>query len=96
MNSKFKERLEEYLDSECDDYGLSYKWEWCEDMGYCEVEIKRDNRDEYTKQLYFKYNEDKDDLSIELSEDSFYTTREFDSTVKYFWMLIAPAIFPDN
>jgi len=74
----------------------SYKWEWCEDIGCCEVEIIRDNRKEYTKHLSFKYNENKDDLSIELSEDSFETTREFDSTVKYFWMLIAPAVFPDN
>ena len=31
---------------------------------------------------------------IELSEDSFYTTREFDETVKYFWMLVSPSLFP--
>ena len=96
MNNKFTKRLEEYLTSECDDYDLTYKWEWCEDTGRCEVEIKRDDYSQNTKDLNFRYNEKDDDLTIELSEDSFYVTREFDQTVKYFWMLISPSIFPNT
>jgi hypothetical protein len=95
MNSEFLNRLKEYLDSECDDYGLDYKWEWIEDCNWCEVTITRDVPN-VTKTINFKYNSNNDDLEIELSEDSFYATREFDYTVKYFWMLIAPAIFPEN
>lgn len=95
MNNKFNKRIEEYLSSECSDYDLVYKWEWCEDTGKCVVEIKRDDYSQNTKELYFRYDNNKDDLSIELSEDSFYVTREFDSSVKYFWMLISPSIFPD-
>ena len=95
MNNKFTKRLEEYLTSECDDYDLTYKWEWNEDTGCCEVEVKRDDYSQNTKNLNFKYNEKDDDLTIELSENSFYVTREFDQTVKYFWMLISPSIFPD-
>jgi len=52
------------------------------------------NRDNF-KMLNFRYDKNNDDLLIELSEDSFYITREFDQTVKYFWMLIAPTLFPD-
>ena len=96
MNKKFADRIEEYLSSECSDYDLAYKWEWCEDTGCCEVEIKRNDHTQYTKHLDFRYDENKNDLKIELSEDSFQTTREFDETVKYFWMLISPALFPDN
>ena len=95
MNSKFTKRLESYLSSECSDYDLVYEWEWCEDTQCCEVEIKRDDQSQNTKCLNFRYNDTDDDLSIELSEDSFYVTREFDHTVKYFWMLISPSIFPE-
>jgi hypothetical protein len=35
MNDKFIKRLEEYLDSECSDYDMSYKYEWNEDTGFC-------------------------------------------------------------
>lgn len=95
MNKKFIDRLTEYLDSECDDYDLEYDYKWCEDTANCEVEIKQGYSDR-SRWLNFRYDEKKDDLSIELSEDSFYVTREFDYTVKYFWMLVAPALFPNN
>jgi hypothetical protein len=94
MDKKFQERLTEYLDSECSDYSLAYDWKWNEDTECCEVEIRNDYSGN-TKILNFRYNAQKDDLTIELSEDSFYTTREFDQTVKYFWMLICPTLFPD-
>ncbi|PIE50742.1 MAG: hypothetical protein CSA38_01890 [Flavobacteriales bacterium] len=96
MNKKFSERLEEYLSNECSDYDLTYKWEWNEHTECCEVEIKRDDYSQNIKHLNFRYDEVKDDLKIELSEDYFYTTREFDYTVKYFWMLVSPALFPVN
>lgn len=95
MNKKFSERLTEYLDSECSDYSMSYTWEWNDDANYCEVLVKSDysNRE---KCLKFKYNEEKDVLLIELGEDSFYETQEFDFTVKYFWMVVSPALFPEH
>jgi len=95
MNQNFAKRLETYLASECDDYDLVYKWEWDDDTECCEVEIKRDDYSQNIKYINFRYNDEDDDLTIELSEDSFYVTREFDHTVKYFWMLISPAIFPN-
>ena len=96
MNDKFYKRLEEYLNSECSDYDLSYNWEWNEDTGCCEVKIKRDDYSQNIKYLNFRYIEEADDLQIELSEDSFYVTREFDYTVKYFWMLVSPSLFPNS
>lgn len=95
MTSKFVKRLTNYLDSECSDYDLAYSWKWIDDCNLCEVEIKRDDYSQNTHYLNFKYNESDDDLTIELSEDSYYVTREFDQTVKYFWMLISPSIFPN-
>jgi len=95
MTDKFTERLTEYLDSECDDYGLRYSWEWNEDAADCVVTIENDYSD-LSKELIFRHSENDNDLLIELTDDCFYTTREFDQTVKYFWMLIAPAIFPNN
>ena len=95
MNEKFRERLNEYLDSECSDYGMSYTIEFNEDGNIFEAEIKSDHNDN-SKTLTFKYDEEENDLLIELNEDSFYETREFDETVKYFWMLVTPALFPEN
>ncbi len=94
MNNKFTERLEEFLNTECSDFGLDYNWEWIEDCNWCEVTITSENT-EYLKILNFRYIESVDDLQIELSEGSFYTTREFDSSVKYFWILVSPSLFPD-
>ena len=90
MNKKMIDRLEDYLDSECDDYSWDYSWEWNEDTECCEVEISSEDRNVV---LSFQYDEPKDDLSIELGEDSWYVTREFDQTIKYFWMLVAPEMF---
>ena len=90
MNKKFKTRLTEYLDSECSDYGLSYRYEWEEDSEIVEAYVKNDD---YVTSVMFKYNETEDDLLIEISIDCFYETRESDETVKYFWMLIAPKLF---
>ena len=93
MNSKFSKRLQEYLESECSDYDLSFTWEWDEDCQWCKVVI---TRYELNKELHFRYNDKKDELMIELSEDSYYITKEYDWSVKYFWMLICPAFFRNN
>lgn len=95
MNDTFAKRLNEYLEHECSDYGLSFSWIWNEDCGYCEVKISKDTVEE-AKILCFRYDQDRDDLKIELSEDAYYTTREFDETVKYFWMLVSPTLFSDK
>lgn len=94
MNDKFVNRLEEYLASECSEYSIQWSWEWNEDTECCEVCISDELREDLNTVLNFRYDKVEDDLSIELSEDSFYTTREFDWTVKYFWMQVAPALFP--
>lgn len=95
MNEKFSNRLTSYLDSECDDYDLSYTWEWNDDCENCEVEVIRDNNKDFSKCLNFRYDNENDDLTIELSEGCYYVTREFDWTVKYFWMLVCPSVFSD-
>jgi hypothetical protein len=96
MNEKFAKRLQEYLESECSDYDLKFSLQWNEDCGCCDVTILRDDHNQNTKEVRFKYDKEKDDLLIELSEDAYYITREFDQTVKYFWMLICPALFPNK
>ena len=95
INKKFTKRLTEYLESECGDYDLKYDWEYDADSECCHITIGM-RYSQNIKELNFKYDEAKDDLSIELSEDSYYVTREFDYTVKYFWMLISPTLFPNN
>lgn len=95
MNKKFIEKLTEYLDSECSDYGMSYDYEWCSDSEQMEVTVKNDHSDKI-KGLQFRFNEEKNELLIHLTEDCWYKTEYFDETVKYFWMLVAPALFPEN
>jgi hypothetical protein len=91
MNYKFIDRLIEFLDHECEDYGLSYSWEWNKDTQCCDVEIKRDD---HLFCVAFWYNEDEDALEIELTEGDWYITNEYDSSVRYFWIMVAPALFP--
>lgn len=91
--SNFRKRLNEFLNSECDDYDIGYEIE--EDMNEDEfssvdVKIKRFENEIY---INFKYDSMKNDLKLELSDDSYYTVREFDYTVKYFWMLVSPVLF---
>lgn len=89
MNNKFSERLTEFLDSECSDYE-EYSWNWNDDYNCCEVCISRyDNKIE----IYFKYDENIDSLFIDMSDGNWQEVNEYDFLVKYFWMLVSPAIF---
>ena len=74
---------------------MSYTWEWSEDMNCCIVIVKNDFNDHF-KEANFRFDETKRKLMIELCKDSWYETAEYDYTVKYFWMLVAPALFPEN
>jgi hypothetical protein len=95
MNNKFSERLEEFLASECSDYDLKYSWEWDEDCNWCVVKIARDINPLRETELCFRYNQIKDELLLQMYEDSYETVREYDYTVKYFWMILSPRIFPE-
>ncbi len=96
MNKNFTERLNEYLESECSDFDMAFDYKWNEDTCCCEVRIYRTNNEKLEKYINFRYSEFKDVLKIELSEDSFIETEEFNYTVKYFWMLVSPSLFPNN
>jgi hypothetical protein len=96
MNKKFTDRLNEYLESECSDFDMAFDYKWEEDTACCEVKIYRSDYTKLEKLINFRYNEKNDELEIELSEGSFYETREYDYSVKYFWMLVAPSLFPNN
>ncbi len=93
MNKKFTERLVGFLDSEATDYGLQYDYKWDNDCEHCTVNISLEHDPEKSCEVYFKYREDKDDLLMELHEDGWETVREFDWTVKFFWMFVSPKIW---
>ncbi len=95
MNKKNagEEKLKNFLNNECNDFDLEYEIEWVEDYDNFEAVVSREDK---KVSVFFKYNENTKNLSIELSEDSYYVTEHFDWTVKYFWMLIAPALFPNQ
>jgi hypothetical protein len=91
MNSEFEQRIEAYLSSECEEYGLEYEWKWNEDTECCEATITYQDK---SKELNFRF--ENMELQIELSENSFYETAEYNYSVKYFWMLICPVLFAEN
>ena len=94
MDSKFAKNLEEFLSSECGEYGLSYSWKWDDDYAWCEVTIVRDSREDRTVSVPFRFQND--NLIIEMCEDSWQTVKEYDHTVKYFWMKVSPIVFSIN
>jgi hypothetical protein len=97
MNDKAVKRLTEFLDSECDDYGLSYTWKWSEDYEAFEVDLKIDDG-MHEAEVLFKYDEEKDDIVLAMSYDFdiWQTVREYGTTIKYFWMKVSYHLFPDN
>jgi hypothetical protein len=94
MKKEFAEKLNQFLESECSDYDLSYTWEWVEDCSRCEVTINRNSYINREANVNFKFEEKGSEIMIELSEDNYMEIREYDYTVKYFWMLISPHLFP--
>ncbi len=92
MNKKFKKRLTDFLDSEVKDYEIKYKIESEEEYG-CAIELEKYNNICY---LSFQYIPEKDELELEMNDSNFEVVREFDWTVKYFWMLVAPSIFGER
>lgn len=84
----FRKELQEFLDSEATDYFMFYT-----DIKYHRLEasvtIFRNDR---SIDLEFRYSEN--DLQLYMSEDHWETVEYYSYTVKYFWMLVAPVLFP--
>lgn len=94
MNKKFVDKLTEFLESECSDYGLGYDWvvSDCHDNAIT-VSIVRENTD-LSIDVDFRFNGFS--LEIEMGDDNWEVVKEYDYTVKYFWMLVSPTLFPNN
>lgn len=98
MRTKFRSALTDFLDSECNNYGMSY-------------EILEDTDDEYIPSVEVEINIDHDERSIierfawrtdyrsddclclEVGEDNWKYVCEFDWQVKYFWMQVSPKLW---
>lgn len=89
------DELKQFLDSEVNDYDLSYEFESVEfekdnPVSYATVKIKR-----FESEISVNFRSIEGKLQIELAEDSWYDICEYNRTVKYFWMLISPTLFSD-
>ena len=94
MNKKFVEKLTEFLESECSDYGLVYDLTLSDyHDNAVTVTIFRENTDS-TIDVEFRMKDN--DIEIEIADGCWEVVREYDYTVKYFWMLVSPALFPNN
>jgi hypothetical protein len=91
MKKEFRKRLIEFLDTECFDYSIEYSIEEIDGWDGCEVTLRNSHSEAY---IEFKYDNDKDDLLINIYEDIYEATREFDWTVKYFWQQVSPQLWP--
>jgi hypothetical protein len=89
------QKLIEFLDTECSELdSLAYEIqsiEFSEDKPefYAIVKVKY-RKNDIDVRFRIKNNE----LQIEMAEGIWYNVREFDHTVKYFWMIVSPALFP--
>ncbi len=91
----FIEKLESFLGSECNDYGLSYSWDWADDSDFkIEATIKRNDLEEIEEVVLFDYQDGDLLLCMSYDCDVWEKVTEYDWRVKYFWMLIAPVVFP--
>lgn len=98
MNEMFKKELDDFLKSECDDYGISYEYsEEDEEIfgGFCYlgVEISRYDNEAYAS---FRYDMESGKLGIDMYDDNWENIARYDSSVRYFWIYAAPALFPER
>lgn len=89
------DELKQFLDSEVNDYGLSYEFESVEfekdnPVSYATVKIKR-----FESEISVNFRSKEGNLQIEFTEDLWYDICEYNHTVKYFWMIICPVLFSD-
>ncbi len=85
------DKLKEFLESELDDY--SFNWTIKRDIDYdaderIAFEVDYTNPFDNTYELQFYYDIKEDDLYICKYEDIYELTRWWDSSVRYFWMLV--------
>ncbi len=98
---RFLEKLELFLSIECDDYDINVEILHNEqDPGKAYVTL---SRNEHSVDLDFRYlsirynfigDEYHDDIEMCLYEDRYEIVREYDWTVRYFWMKVSPYLFP--
>lgn len=102
MNEEQENLLENFLNSELDDYGLS--WEYAErddDEKKYEIRIILNGEEKCVES--FKIDETSnyrcnkyDALFNEMGDDYWQEINEYDYCVKYFWMKVAPEIWGDK
>jgi len=96
MEKEFRLRLGEFLNTECSEYGLKWEYRFDEDYELLKVTIYREDfYPKFEKIMYFDYDEQKKHLRLAMDKDLevFETVKEYDWSVKYFWMLLAPSCF---
>lgn len=103
INYRFAQKLEAFLDSECDDYDILSETVFDEiSLNKAQVTLSRNG---YSVSLKFRYipnryvplyDEVHDDIALCMYEDCYEIVREYDLTVRYFWMKVAPRLFPVN
>ncbi len=87
----FEKKLEEFLESELNDYGLEYEIFEIED-GIIDVDIWNINKENATASTRWRW---KEHLEVEMISDLdvWEEVDYYSSKVKYFWMLISPKVF---
>ena len=89
MNSYFAKELNEFLETELDEYGFEWAWECEGDTAI--VTVKNDTDKE--AELYFSWNDESKDLEIDFYDSGKYMVSSHNHTVKHFWMVLAPKMF---
>lgn len=96
-NLKGYKEVSELINGELDDYSYFEVGElkWNDSYGSYDEEDEEEHYiveitgwNNKTKSLAFNYNVKEDKIEVELSEDSFYETNNYDYKVKYFWMAL--------
>lgn len=88
LDTKYKDRLIEFLDSELDDYGMTYEIsedEISEEYEYYSVKVKI-RTDNPMWELRIRLS--KKTIEVDLYEDNWEEVEDFDWTIKYFWMAL--------
>lgn len=103
INHRFVLKLQAFLDSECDDYDILSETTFDEvSLNVAHVTLSRNG---YSVDLKFRYitnrytplyDEAHDDIALCMYEDCYEIVREYDWTVRYFWMKVTPHLFPVN
>lgn len=87
----FSAALNDLLSSELVPYGIRYSWAYSDDYECVVATLTPNFAEDRAFDVHFRH--EAGGLMIEMDEDCWQVVRGYDTSVKYFWICVAPQVW---